>query len=72
MSDDQMDHKSAQFVVRGLIKRFAPNAAGNFDLARSDHFGRSRGASTSGRGHNAQVYSSAGQHDRAARNAAVW
>ncbi|NBB51212.1 hypothetical protein GVN24_23295 [Rhizobium sp. CRIBSB] len=32
MNDDQMDHKSAQFVVRGLIKRFAPNADGNFDL----------------------------------------
>ena len=32
MSDDQMDHKSAQFVVRGLIKRFMPNANGNFDL----------------------------------------
>lgn len=32
MNDDQMDHKSAQFVVRGLIKRFAPNANGNFDL----------------------------------------
>jgi hypothetical protein len=32
MSDDQMDHKSAQFVVRGLIKRFLPNADGNFDL----------------------------------------
>ncbi len=32
MSDDRMDSKSAQFVVRSLIRRFTPNADGNFEL----------------------------------------